>query len=146
MLQKSIPGTSSRSSCIQRLLTRARAPDIRIVCEQCFRRPRKPGAPGQEEEERRGRGREEEGWEKEGGGRGEGAVDRPSSCCRPASLAGRSSFTDALAVGLECDGKVNICCKKQFSMLAHDYRLEMTDHRSLRLPRLTTVRVSAPAT
>ena len=102
------------SSCIQRLLDQGKSSlDIRIACEQCQETGASLvllGKKKKKEEEGEGKKRDGEG--------GAGGDEEKEQSHRPFLMLQARQSEDhphrRRRRGLECDGKVNICCKKQF--------------------------------
>ncbi|MBV94806.1 Inhibin beta A chain, partial [Eschrichtius robustus] len=102
------------SSCIQRLLDQGKSSlDIRIACDQCHETGASLVLLGKKKK------REEEGdGKKRDGEGGAGGDEEKEQSHRPFLMLQARQAEDhphrRRRRGLECDGKVNICCKKQF--------------------------------
>ncbi|KAF0873253.1 inhibin beta A chain [Hyaena hyaena] len=101
------------SSSIQRLLDQGRSSlDVRIACEQCHETGASLVLLGKKKK------KEEEGEGKRKDGGDAGADDDKEQSHRPFLMLQARQSEDhphrRRRRGLECDGKVNICCKKQF--------------------------------
>ncbi|XP_037693065.1 inhibin beta A chain [Choloepus didactylus] len=103
------------SSSIQRLLDQGRSSlSIRIACEQCQETGASLALLGKKKKKEE----EGEGKRKGGGEGGAGGDDEKEQSHRPFLMLQARQSEDhphrRRRRGLECDGKVNICCKKQF--------------------------------
>ncbi|XP_054214134.1 inhibin beta A chain isoform X3 [Homo sapiens] len=103
------------SSSIQRLLDQGKSSlDVRIACEQC----QESGASLVLLGKKKKKEEEGEGKKKGGGEGGAGADEEKEQSHRPFLMLQARQSEDhphrRRRRGLECDGKVNICCKKQF--------------------------------
>ncbi|XP_074055173.1 inhibin beta A chain [Macrotis lagotis] len=103
------------SSSIQRLLDQGKSSlDVRIVCDQC----QETGANLVLSGKKKKKEEEGEGKKKEAGEGGPGGEEEKEQTHRPFLMMQARQSEDhphrRRRRGLECDGKVNICCKKQF--------------------------------
>ncbi|XP_001362737.1 inhibin beta A chain [Monodelphis domestica] len=103
------------SSSIQRLLDQGKSSlDVRIVCDQC----QETGANLVLSGKKKKKEEEGEGRKKEAGEGGAGGDEEKEQTHRPFLMMQARQSEDhphrRRRRGLECDGKVNICCKKQF--------------------------------
>ncbi|XP_029774453.1 inhibin beta A chain [Suricata suricatta] len=103
------------SSSIQRLLDQGKSSlDVRIACEQCHETGASLVLLGKKKKKED----EGEGKRKDGGDGGAGADEDKEQSHRPFLMLQARQSEDhphrRRRRGLECDGKVNICCKKQF--------------------------------
>ncbi|EPQ07522.1 Inhibin beta A chain [Myotis brandtii] len=103
------------SSSIQRLLDQGRSSlDIRIACEQCLETGASLVLLGKKKKKEE----DGEGKKKAGGEGGVGGDEEKEQSHRPFLMLQARQSEDhphrRRRRGLECDGKVNICCKKQF--------------------------------
>lgn len=103
------------SSSIQRLLDQGKSSlDIRIACEQCHETGASLVLLGKKKKKEE----EGEGKKKAGGEGGAGGDEEKEQSHRPFLMLQARQSEDhphrRRRRGLECDGKVNICCKKQF--------------------------------
>ncbi|XP_020820104.1 inhibin beta A chain [Phascolarctos cinereus] len=103
------------SSSIQRLLDQGKSSlDVRIACDQC----QETGANLVLSGKKKKKEEEGEGRKKEAGEGGVGGEEEKEQTHRPFLMMQARQSEDhphrRRRRGLECDGKVNICCKKQF--------------------------------
>ncbi|XP_044531311.1 inhibin beta A chain [Gracilinanus agilis] len=103
------------SSSIQRLLDQGKSSlDVRIACDQC----QETGANLVLSGKKKKKEEEGEGRKKEAGEGGAGGDEEKEQTHRPFLMMQARQSEDhphrRRRRGLECDGKVNICCKKQF--------------------------------
>ncbi|XP_036594333.1 inhibin beta A chain [Trichosurus vulpecula] len=103
------------SSSIQRLLDQGKSSlDVRISCDQC----QETGANLVLSGKKKKKEEEGEGRKKEAGEGGVGGEEEKEQTHRPFLMMQARQSEDhphrRRRRGLECDGKVNICCKKQF--------------------------------
>uniref|UniRef100_A0A3Q2I655 Inhibin beta A chain n=1 Tax=Equus caballus TaxID=9796 RepID=A0A3Q2I655_HORSE len=103
------------SSSIQRLLDQGKSSlDIRIACDQCHETGASLVLLGKKKKKEE----EGEGKKKDGGEAGAGVDEEKEQSHRPFLMLQARQSEDhphrRRRRGLECDGKVNICCKKQF--------------------------------
>ncbi|XP_039704909.1 inhibin beta A chain isoform X1 [Pteropus medius] len=103
------------SSSIQRLLDQGKSSlDIRIACEQCHETGASLVLLGKKKKKEE----EGEGKKRAGGEGGAGGDEEKEQSHRPFLMLQARQSEDhphrRRRRGLECDGKVNICCKKQF--------------------------------
>ncbi|XP_043834958.1 inhibin beta A chain [Dromiciops gliroides] len=103
------------SSSIQRLLDQGKSSlDVRIACDQC----QETGANLVLSGKKKKKEEEGEGKKKEAGEGGAGGDEEKEQTHRPFLMMQARQSEDhphrRRRRGLECDGKVNICCKKQF--------------------------------
>ncbi|XP_031807671.1 inhibin beta A chain [Sarcophilus harrisii] len=103
------------SSSIQRLLDQGKSSlDVRIACDQC----QETGANLVLSGKKKKKEEEGEGRKKEAGDSGAGGEEEKEQTHRPFLMMQARQSEDhphrRRRRGLECDGKVNICCKKQF--------------------------------